>query len=107
MFNYLKNKNNSQLSIVLFYALGFLLLVGMMLSVYLNEYVLAFVPLVGLMAIIFFLQPQYLYFIFLAVLPFSMEFEFGGLGLDLPSEPLLIGLSILSLFWFLSHNKEA
>lgn len=72
-----------------------------------KEYIVAFIPVIGIAACIFTLQPSILYFLFIGVLPFAMEFEFGGIGLDLPSEPLLIGLFILSVFWFVGHNREA
>lgn len=71
-----------------------------------KEYWIAFLPLVGVFTLIFTIQPTWLYFVFIAILPFSFEYEIGSFGIDLPSEPLLIGLAILSTLWLINNFRE-
>lgn len=107
MLNSPKNQRTHKRASILFYSLGIMLLTGMCAAIWLKEYILALVPLAGVAALIFTIQPKWLYFIFIAILPFSMEFELGSFGLDLPSEPILIGLALLSTFWFINKPEEA
>jgi O-antigen ligase len=67
-------------------------------------YWMGLAPLIVLTGFVFVLQPQWLFFTLLAVLPLSMEFEFGSFGTDLPSEPLAILLAGLSLLWLLQQR---
>lgn len=107
MSNYPKSLQNHKSSLIIYYALGCLLLIGMSVAFWCKEYILSIVPLVGFLALVFAIRPVALFYMLVLVMPISMEYEFGGLGLDLPSEPLLIGMALLSTFWFLSNNKKA
>lgn len=67
-------------------------------------------PLVAPPALLFILftlnNPRYLFYLFFATLPFSVEIELGSLATDLPSEPMmlvLMGLTIV-LSIYKSHS---
>jgi O-antigen ligase len=81
--------------------ISLLVLSGAFLSGY---YWIGLAPVVVLMGFVFILQPKWLFFTLLAVLPISMEFELGSFGTDLPSEPLAILLAGLSLLWLLQQR---
>jgi O-antigen ligase len=78
-----------------------LVLTGAFLSGY---YWVGLAPVVMLSGFVFVLQPQWLFFTLLSVLPLSMEFEFGSFGTDLPSEPLAILLAGTSILWLLQQR---
>ncbi|MCO5232233.1 MAG: O-antigen ligase family protein [Chitinophagales bacterium] len=91
---------------LLYYFIGVAMLIVMSLAVWIDKYYLAILPLLAIMAAIFTLQPYWLYLALIIAIPFSMEYEIGSLGLDLPSEPILIGLATLSIFWVLNKLES-
>ncbi len=91
---------------LIYYLIAAVCLITIVVAILTRIYFLAVIPIAGLFAAIFTLRPYWLYYTFIAVLPFSMEFEFGPLGLDIPSEPLLIGLTALSAFWLINRFEQ-
>jgi O-antigen ligase len=47
-----------------------------------------------------------IYFLMLATIPISIEFEIGSFGTDLPSEPLILLLFLISIVWFFKNWRE-
>lgn len=47
-----------------------------------------------------------LFFVMLACIPISVELEFGGLGTDLPDEPLMWLLTLAGIVWFLRNGHR-
>ena len=50
------------------------------------------------------LNPKYIIYLFFAILPFSVEIQFGSLGTDLPSEPLMLFLMGICLVLFVTRS---
>jgi len=64
----------------------------------------ALVPLAFVFGVFVFLKPDSLFYLFFFLLPFSIEFYLpNGLGTDLPSEPLMLVLTGLSIILFLQN----
>jgi len=84
---------------------GFAVLMGLalLLSVSLYNPLPALVPAGILFAFFAVARPKLLFGLFFFLLPFSVEFELpGGLGTDLPSEPLMLVLSIIAMLLLIS-----
>lgn len=47
-----------------------------------------------------------IFYILMAAIPISIEFNIGSFGTDLPSEPLMWLLFLVSIFWFLKNWKS-
>jgi O-antigen ligase len=63
-------------------------------------------PLICLSGLLFIVQPRWLFFSLVLVLPVSMEYELGSFSTDLPSEPLAILLAGLSMLWLLQQRFQ-
>lgn len=106
MSNYPIQERINQHAKLIFYVIGIVQILCYMLAIWTKDYWIALVPLVGIFALIFTVQPTWLYFVFIAIIPFSFEFEIGSFGTDLPSEPILIGFAFLSALWLINNFKE-
>lgn len=85
---------------------GFAILMGLalLLSVAIYNPLPALIPAGILFAFFTLARPKLLFGLFFFLLPFSIEFELpGGLGTDLPSEPLMLVLSIIAVLLLISH----
>jgi len=86
-----------------FYAVSFLSIASCLLAAFFNEPFIALLPFGLLFAYLAVVNYKLIFFGFFALLPFSIEVELpGGLGTDLPSEPLmwfLTGLFLLLVLW--------
>ena len=51
-------------------------------------------------------SPKQLFYLFFALLPFSIEIHVGSFGTDLPSEPLMILLMGICIIMILRDNKS-
>ena len=90
----------------LFAGIAVLFFAGMVVGIGLEQWWMAALPAVliaGWMAMVDFRR---LYFVMLATIPLSVEMEFGGLGTDLPDEPLMWLLTLVSGLWFLRHGLK-
>lgn len=93
----------SNIYFVLF-ATIFLAAVG--LAAYTDEYLFILIPAACLLLFACWLFPDNLFFLLLASIPFSTEFQWSSaLGTDLPDELLMIIASILFLFYLVYHKK--
>ena len=86
-----------------FYALSFLGIASCLLAVFFNEPYIALLPFGFLFAYLGVVNYKLIFFGFFVLLPFSIEVTLpGGLGTDLPSEPImwfLTGLFFLLVLW--------
>src|SRR5690554_2864960 len=104
---YLKEKLSNRHAQLIFVSVGVLSLISVLIAAWTEEYLIAFIPIVGLLASIFTLRPSVLFYTFIIVLPFAIEMDIGPFGLDFPSEPLLIGLALFSTFWLLFNLEKS
>ncbi len=70
-------------------------------------YLLAVVPIALLALVTILVDYRILYYGFWVLLPFSIEFSFGSIGIDLPTEPMMLGLTGISIILFITKIKEA
>lgn len=104
---YLKEKLSNRHAQLIFVSVGVLSLISVLIAAWTEEYLIAFIPIVGLLASIFTLRPSVLFYTFIIVLPFAIEMDIGPFGLDFPSEPLLIGLALFSTFWLIFNLEKS
>lgn len=85
-------------------ALAVILVACIWLSIALEAWWPAGVPAALLVCWLSIVDFRRIYFLMLACIPLSIEMELpGGLGTDLPSEPLMWLLTLVAVFWFLRH----
>jgi O-antigen ligase len=65
--------------------------------------ILMFAPAGILVAWLAIVDFKKIYFLMLAAIPISIEFEIGSFGTDLPSEPLILALFLISIVWFFKN----
>lgn len=84
------------------------LVVGsLLLAVLTEQYLLAGLPLIGLLVYVTVVDFKMIYFLLLASIPISTEFYLpGGLGTTLPTEPLMVGLMLVFILWALRHGPN-
>jgi O-antigen ligase len=85
-------------------AIALLSLTGALLS---DVYLLAGIPFILVGGFLCLIRPDLLFYLLVFVLSFSMEFEFGGFGTDLPSEPLAILMAGVALMALITHPTPA
>ena len=87
----------------IYYGFALLTLLSSLAAVLLYTPIPLAVPL-GCLAIIFAVNaPLKVFYLFFFLLPFSMEFEFGSFGTDLPSEPMMVSLLGLALLLLIKN----
>ena len=73
------------------------------IAIFTENFLLAAIP-VGILGIIAIIKDyRILYYGFWAVLPFSIEIYLGSFGTDLPTEPIMLGLTGISFLVFISN----
>ena len=84
------------------------LVVGSIFAATLSEiYFIIGIPVVALIAYLAIVDFKQLFFLLIACIPFSVEFNLpGGFGTDLPTEPLIIGLMLVYLLYFALNFKN-
>ncbi|MCW5908091.1 MAG: O-antigen ligase family protein [Chitinophagales bacterium] len=81
-----------------FALLGVTSIVSVLLAFKTEAYYIALIPFALLIGFIALTNFKFLYFLLLASLPVSIEFNFTpSLGTDLPDEPLMIGLMLITM----------
>jgi len=86
----------SPTQINLFYAIVALMMVCSGMALFQEQYLLALAPVAVLGAVAVIKDYRILYYSFWMLLPFSIEFYFGSIGMDLPTEPIMLLLSGLT-----------
>ena len=76
------------------------------LGLFTQNFLLAAVP-IGILGIIAIIKDyRLLYYGFWAVLPFSIEIYLGSFGTDLPTEPIMLGLTGIAFIVFISNMSS-
>lgn len=84
----------------------FFLLVSVSFSIALYNPLPLLLPIGFLFFLFVIVKPKHLFYLFFLVLPFSVELQFGSLGTDLPSEPLMISLVGVAFLWAITRSKK-
>lgn len=80
----------------IFFSMVFITIGSILAGLYLDEQLLLLLPGVAILVLAALVDIKYIYFLLLLALPASLEFQFSnGLGTDLPTEPLMVGLMLL------------
>jgi O-antigen ligase len=99
--------NPSRQARVIFGAFAVLSLVGIFAGVVFDFYYLFALPAVFLLVYLTVVNFRAVFFILMATLPMSVEYEFpNGFGTDLPSEPLTVGLMVVYILYLCRTAKQ-
>lgn len=100
------NRSIGKLELSTFAFLGTATVISVLAAFKTELYYIALIPFGLMVAYLAVINFKVLYFFLLAVLPPSIEYSFSGsLGTDLPDEPLMIGLTVVTLFFILTSYK--
>lgn len=94
---------SSVLNVKLFYGFFAIILAFVGLSLLKEVYYLAVIPVVLLAVVLFIKDYSLLYYAFWILLPFSIEFNIGSFGTDLPTEPIMLILTGIGIVLFFIH----
>lgn len=101
------NRSINHTELGAFAFLGFTTVVSVLAAFYTEQYYLALIPFALLIAYMAVINFKALYFLLLAVIPPSIEYSFSGsLGTDLPDEPLMVGLMLVTFVFLLSRYQS-
>jgi len=93
-------------NILLYYVYALFSLLSILSGFYWDQKVLIFAPFIAFVAIWSIVNFKSLYFLMLALIPLSIEFDIGTtLATDLPTEPFMIGFLLVTIFYLL-HNAQ-
>lgn len=99
-------KNTRSLEHWLFWAFAALIMSMVLLSLIFYNPLPLVLP-IGLLFLYFsFQHPKLLFYLFFAILPFSIEIQLGSLGTDLPSEPMMVMMVGIAVLWLVTRMKE-
>lgn len=91
----------------LFYAYGLFILAFTLLGFYFNQKALFVIPAVFPLVYLAITDFKKIYFALLFLIPLSIEFQVTeSLGTDLPTEPLMIGLMLALILYFIKNAKK-
>ena len=94
-------------NILLFYAYAFLSLLAVLCGFYFSQKALIILPFIGFVALWGIVNFKSLYFLMLALIPLSIEFDVSdSLATDLPTEPFMVGFLLIGIFYLLYHAKK-
>ncbi|MFT4533302.1 MAG: O-antigen ligase [Saprospiraceae bacterium] len=85
----------------IFYAFAGIIILCTIIALVKEMYLLAAAPLAVLALVAIIKDYRILYYGFWISLPFSIEFYFGSIGMDLPTEPMMLGLTGIAVMVFL------
>ena len=99
--------NETLFSRRIFAVLSLILMGSLFSGIYFEQSALFLLPFAVLMVLVALIDFTKLYFLLIFVIPITIEFYLpNGLGIDLPAEILLMGLTVLSPFIFLINWKK-
>lgn len=91
----------------LFWGFGLVTLICILAAVVSNTYLLAGVPAFFLILYLSVVDFRQVFWLLIACLPLSTEFYLpNGFGTDLPTEPLMVGLTGIGLLYLLRHGQQ-
>lgn len=92
---------------ILFYSFSTLLIASILIAISLETLAPLILPLIVLVGFVAVINVNKLYAFFFLLLPFSLEVQLpGGLGTDLPSEPFMIGLTLIAIYLFANNYQK-
>jgi hypothetical protein len=90
-----------------FVGLILLSLASLFYAFYSQDYVLMAIPAAVLVIYLAFLNFKWLYWMMLALMPLAFEVHLaGGLSMSIPTEPLMFGLMLVSVLYFLFSYRQ-
>lgn len=90
-----------------FALLGSVTILSVLTAFNTGQYYLALIPFGLLIAYMALINFKWLYYFLLVTLPLSIEYSFSdSLATDLPDEPLMIGMMVVSLFFILTSYRS-
>lgn len=85
-----------------------ILLASISLFTFYESLLFLLIPMAAIGTVIFLVDTKKIFYLFFFLLPFSVEIHTpGGLGTDLPSEPLMLLFTGIAILLFLSHARTA
>lgn len=91
----------------LYYAYGFLTVISVLLSFVFNQKALLVVPAIFPLVYLVIADFKKIYFALLFLIPLSLEFQVTeSLGTDLPTEPLMVGLMLTLIFYYIKNSNK-
>jgi len=97
----------SSLEIKFFYAYGLITVIAILFAFVLHQKVLLIIPVIFPLVYLAISDFKKIYFSLLFLIPLSLEFQVTeSLGTDLPTEPLMIGLMLTLVFYFIKNAKD-
>lgn len=108
--SFAKPLNNPQLnrrSVALFLAFGAIVIASLLGAFALKQPALVAIPIAVLITFIAVHDIRSIYLILFVAIPMSVELDFqGGLSTNMPSEPLMIGLMLIFIFYIVQHPGQ-
>ena len=90
----------------MFYAFAAIIAVIFGIALIQELYLIAIVPVFILAVILVINDYSLLYYGFWVLLPFSIEFNIGSFGTDLPTEPIMLGLTLIGIIVFITRIRS-
>lgn len=87
-------------SVKAYYTFALIVLGFIGIALFKELYLLAVVPFIFLGLVLIIKDYRILYYAFWVLLPFSIEFNIGSFGTDLPTEPIMLGLTFIGILLF-------
>lgn len=92
---------------VFLFSLSLLFLAGAGCYAYWQNIYFLLIPFILLIAVLTTQHPEYLFYLLMISIPWSIEYNFNpGLGTDLPDEPLMLLASAAIIFYLAYHFKK-
>lgn len=102
-----KTSNISSFETKLFYAYGFLIIAASLLAFQFQQKAFFAIPVIFPLVYLAITDFKKIYIALLFLIPLSIEFEITeSLGTDLPTEPLMIGLMLALILYFIKNTKQ-
>lgn len=96
----------NRLELGAFAFLGAVTIISVLAAFNTGLYYLALIPFALIVAYATVINFKFIYFALLAAIPVSIEYSFSSsLGTDLPDEPLMVGLMLVTIVYLLSNYK--
>lgn len=90
-----------------FYGILSIVVLGVLGALVLEEPLFIGLPILLVAGLMCLSDVRYIYYSFFIVIPFSIEYYIGSFGTDLPSEPIMLGLTLLTGIVYLSRMRES
>lgn len=101
------DSRNTVFQQVAFVGLAFFIVISIIGALYLDEMVILGLPIVPIVVFICVIDFKKLYYLLYAAVPVSIAIEVGGgFSTDLPSEPMMIGLSFITVLHLIRNRPQ-